>query len=64
MIINLVFSLDRLNLNSMHRDFIVSIKNFSELKIKIKTKHWEFICTYYPNEIDGDAEDFFKQIFK
>lgn len=35
-----------------------------ELKIKIITKHWEFICTYYPNEIDGDAEDFFKQIFK
>ena len=33
---NLVFSLDKLNLNSIHRDFIVSIKNFSELKIKIK----------------------------
>jgi hypothetical protein len=35
-----------------------------ELKIKIITQHWEFICTYYPNEIDGDAEDFFSQIFK
>jgi len=34
--INLVLSLDRLNLNSIHRDFIVSIKKFSELKIKIK----------------------------
>ena len=46
-------------------DYIEKIEmSEEELKIKIITKHWEFICTYYPNEIDGDAEDFFKQIFK